>query len=222
MLQYIGQYRNIVAIHRIEFFDQAGAYVEACFARHCSGGLVKFEPFHFEAIALVEPQSTSLITADIQKPARAAPLVKGHISIEPYPHAVEERKEKSFPPARVTCVCFSPKVIVSLVELLELGYGRGGKCLFQTAMNTSMDFIRPRAAKPRIRYASLTHFQCPSTKEATTPLRSLGSSRSGKYVHPTRRRLDTTSQLMHRFSLVGSLSWKQVAIGCLAPCHRPS
>jgi len=150
MLQYIGQYRDIVAIHGIEFFDQAGVYVEPCFARHRSGGRIKFEPFHLEAIPRIEPQSATLIAPDIQKSARAPPLMKRAIAIEPYPHAIQERKEKSFPPTRVTCACLSPKVIVSLVKFLELRYGWDGKCLFQAAMSTSMDFIRSRAAKPRI------------------------------------------------------------------------
>jgi hypothetical protein len=76
MLQYIGQYRNIEAIHGIEFSDQARVYVEACFARYRSGGLIKFEPLHLEAIPRVEPQPAALIAPDIQKPARASPLMK--------------------------------------------------------------------------------------------------------------------------------------------------
>src|ERR1700704_2462472 len=137
MLQYIGQYRDIIAIHGIEFSHQARVYVEACFARHHGSGLIKFEPFHLEAIPRVEPQPATLIAPDIQKPTRAAPLMKRAIAIEPCPHAIQKRKEKSFPPTRVTCACLSPKVIVSLVKLLELGYGRDGKCLFQSAVNTS-------------------------------------------------------------------------------------
>src|SRR3981081_4560915 len=44
--------------------------------RYRSGGLIKFEPLHLEAIPRVEPQPPTLITPDIQKPARASPLMK--------------------------------------------------------------------------------------------------------------------------------------------------
>lgn len=144
MLQYVGQYCDIIAIHRIEFFDEARMYFETYFACYRSGHLVQFEPFHLETIPSIESKPATLIAADIQKLARATPLVEGDIAIEPYPSAIEERKQKSFPPTRVTCARLSTKVVVSLVERLELGCGWCGICLFQATMNTTPNFIRPR------------------------------------------------------------------------------
>jgi len=52
----------------------------------CSG--VEFNAFDLKSIAGVDPQAATLITTDIEKPPRPAPLVKRYVTIDRGPKPI--------------------------------------------------------------------------------------------------------------------------------------
>jgi hypothetical protein len=68
----------------------------------------------------IHPQSAAFIAAHIQKPPPAASPIKGIIAIEPYPQAVQRRKEKPLSPSRVKGVFLPAEVVTRFVELFQL------------------------------------------------------------------------------------------------------